>query len=315
MSTILLVDDSDTTRRQIKKILEEAEIFDLFLEAEDGAKGFKTLTEIGNGIDVVVCDVNMPVMDGYNFLRMVRAKDELKHIPVIMVTSATDVDEIVKAFDLGANDYITKPLTPSILKVRLNNMLRIKQLQDQLMMQKDLMEVMASTDPLTQIPNIRYFRQWLDNEFARSTRYGNDLTLIMIDIDHFKRINDTYGHPQGDTVLREMAVILKQEMRKIDIVARYGGEEFVIALPQTGCEGGIVAAMRVKERVEKHRFRGFKDPVTITVSLGVCCLIDNADADPQKLINEADQALYRAKRSGRNRVEAASNCKRAAKTG
>ncbi len=315
MSTILIVDDSDTSRRQIIKILEEADIFDLYLEAEDGAKGLKSLTEIGGGIDVVVCDVNMPVMDGYNFLRMVRAKEGLRHIPVIMVTAETDVEEIVRAFDLGASDYITKPITPSIFKVRLNNMLRIKQLQDQLMMQKDLMEVMATTDPLTQIPNIRYFRQWLDSEFARSTRYGNDLTLIMIDIDHFKKINDTYGHPQGDRVLKEMAVILKEEMRKIDIVARYGGEEFVIALPQTGCFGGEIAAMRVRERVENHRFGGFKDPVTITTSLGICCLTDNPEADPQKLIDEADQALYRAKRSGRNRVEAASNCKRAAKTG
>ncbi|MEE8546893.1 MAG: diguanylate cyclase [bacterium] len=315
MSTVLIIDDSETARRQIIKILEETDIFDLHLEAEDGAQGLKTLTEIGSGIDVVACDVSMPVMDGYNFLRMVKAREELKHIPVIMVTAETDVEEIVRAFDLGASDYITRPITPSILKVRLQNMLRIKQLQDQLMMQKDLMEVMATTDPLTQIPNIRYFRQWLDNEFARSTRYGNDLTLVMIDIDHFKNINDTYGHPQGDRVLKEMAELFKEDMRKIDIVARYGGEEFVIALPQTGCDGGVIAAMRVKERVENHRFGGFQDPVTITVSLGVCCLLDNAEADPQKLIDEADQALYRAKRSGRNRVEAASNCKRAAKTG
>ncbi len=315
MSTILIVDDSDTSRRKIIKILEEANIFDLYLEAGDGANGLKSLTEIGGGIDVVVCDVNMPVMDGYNFLRMVRAKDELRHIPIIMVTAETDVEEIVRAFDLGADDYITKPITPSILKVRLNNMLRIKQLQDQLMMQKDLMEVMATTDPLTQIPSIKYFRQWLDSEFARSTRYGNDLTLIMIDIDHFKKINHTCGHPQGDRVLKEMAMILKEEMRKIDVVAMYGGEEFVIALPQTGCDGGGAAATRVRERVENHRFGGFKEPVTITISLGLCCLTDNAEADPQKLIDEADKALYRAKRSGRNRVETANNCKRVAKTG
>jgi diguanylate cyclase (GGDEF)-like protein len=255
MSTVLIIDDSETARRQIIKILEETDIFDLYLEAEDGAQGLKTLKEIGSGIDVVACDVSMPVMDGYNFLRMVKAREELKHIPVIMVTAETDVEEIVRAFDLGASDYITKPITPSILKVRLQNMLRIK------------------------------------------------------------NINDTYGHPQGDRVLKEMAEFFKKDMRKIDIVARYGGEEFVIALPQTGCDGGVIAAMRVKERVENHRFGGFKDPVTITISLGVCCLLDNAEADPQKLINEADQALYRAKRSGRNRVEAASNCKRAAKTG
>lgn len=313
MGTLLIVDDSAASRSQIVEHMKGTDDFVRFLEAEDGAQGLKTLTEIGNGVDVVVCDINMPVMDGYNFLRMARANGDLKNIPIIMVTAEADVSEVVKAFDMGASDYITKPFNPPILKARLNNMLRIKKLQDQLMMQKDLMEVMATTDPLTQIPNVRYFGKWLDTELARSVRYGNDLAIIMIDIDHFKRINDTYGHPQGDTVLREMAGVLVDDLRKIDVVARYGGEEFIIALPQTNCVGALIAAQRLRERVEKHQFKGFTNPVSITISLGLCCLADCSEPDPQKMIDEADQALYRAKRSGRNRVELAGSCRKAEK--
>ncbi len=315
MGTLLIIDDSAASRSQIIEQMEGTEEFVRFLEAEDGAQGLKTLTEIGTGVDVVVCDINMPVMDGYNFLRMAKAKENLKHIPVVMITAEADVAEVVRAFDIGASDYITKPFNPLILKARLSNMLRIKELQDQLTMQKDLMEVMATTDPLTRIPNIRYFAKWLDTELARSMRYGNDLALIMLDIDHFKKINDTYGHPQGDTVLREMADVFKDDLRKIDVVARYGGEEFIIALPQTDCVGALIVAQRLREKVEKHQFKGFTNPVTITISLGLCCLVDSDVPEPKNMIDEADQALYRAKRAGRNRVEIAGNCKRAAKTG
>ncbi len=301
--TLLILDDSPINRTAIRKSMEESGEFSRYFEAKDGVVGLKILSEVGNGVDVVVSDINMPVMDGYKFLRAVRVTLGLQHLPVVMVTSETEVEDVVKAFELGANDYIAKPFVPAILKARLKNMLNMKQLQDQLKIQKDLMEKLATTDPLTEIANVRYFRKWLDHELGRSHRYKVPMALIMFDIDHFKSINDTYGHPQGDAVLKELARIVQGSLRRVDLQARYGGEEFVVALPQTPPEGAALAAERLRTWVEEHRFPGLPEGARVTISLGLAFSTGERRMDVQELIDEADQALYRAKNKGRNRVE------------
>ncbi len=304
MPTILIIDDSDTVREELIQILTAGGDFDNFLQAPDGAAGLKLLSDPEQAVDVVCCDLNMPHMDGYQFLRMAKANPELANIPIVMLTSESDVSDVVKTFELGANDFISKPFISSILRVRLKNMLKIKQLQDQLKAQRDMMEEMATRDSLTDLANRRSFRSSLKDEFNRFLRFGDPVSLLLADLDHFKKINDTYGHPRGDTVLKETARIILDAMRAVDLVARFGGEEFVVIMPSTDLDGACIAAERVRAAIEAHHFEGLPEAGVITVSIGVARLLEDVE-DMDVLIKMADDALYRAKESGRNRVEGA----------
>ena len=301
MGTLLIIDDSEAVRKELVEIVGDDGDFSRFLPASDGATGLKILNE--EDVDVVACDLNMPRMDGFQFLRMVRANPGLMNVPIVMVTSQSDVSEVVKAFELGANDFIVKPFNPSILRVRLKNMLHIKHLQDLLKAQKEMMETMATTDTLTSIPNLRCFRQAIDDEFHRARRYEDPLSLLIIDLDHFKKVNDTYGHPRGDSVLRESAQVLRSIMRKVDMVARYGGEEFVAIMPHTDIKGAKIASERVRAAFEAHHFDGLPERGQLTVSVGVTTYSGEEDQSVVQLIERADKALYAAKLGGRNRVE------------
>lgn len=303
MGTILIVDDSDHIRDELIRILTSEGDFDVFLQAGDGVSGLKILTEPSHSVDVVCCDLNMPRMDGYQFLRMARANPALMNIPIVMLTSESDVSDVVKAFELGANDFISKPFVPSILRVRLQNMLHIKHLQDLLKAQRGMLEEIATKDSLTGLSNIRSFRLCLEDELSRAVRYGDPLSLLLADLDNFKRVNDSYGHPCGDSVLKETAGILLDVMRKVDIVARYGGEEFVVIMPHTRIDGALKAAERVRAAIEENHFEGLPGAGAQTISIGVSTLSENADTDMDGLIRSADEALYKAKSGGRNRVE------------
>jgi diguanylate cyclase (GGDEF)-like protein len=184
-------------------------------------------------------------------------------------------------------------------------MLQIKRLQDELMAQKDIMEQMATTDALTAIPNLRCFRDSLDDEFNRAMRYGECLSLIMVDLDNFKIVNDDYGHPAGDSVLRESAAIMVDVMRKVDLVARYGGEEFVVVMPHTDLNGASLAAERLRTAFEQKSFEALDRPGQLTASFGVSTFTKGREMSMDDLIAEADEALYEAKQGGRNRVEIA----------
>ncbi len=302
MPTVLIIDDAISSRKEIKRILEEAGVFTRFFEAENGGAGLQVLSEVGEGIDVVICDRIMPRMDGHKFLETVRRDASISHVPVVMLSEETKLKDIVKAFELGAYDFVSKPILPPILCARLKAILHTKQLQDQLKLQKQMMEKIATTDPLAQIPNVRFFQRRLEDEVNRTFRYKSPVNLVMIDIDHFKQINDTYGHPRGDTVIKELAANLQGAMRNVDLVARYGGEEFVVLLPQTDREGAALVAERVRERAEEHHFSGLPEDVRVTISVGVAHYDGQSEMKSQDLVDAADQALYEAKKKGRNRV-------------
>jgi two-component system cell cycle response regulator len=303
MGTLLIIDDSTAVREELIEILTADGNFSNFLQAPDGASGLKIFSDPKQDVDVVCCDLNMPRMDGYQFLRMARANPSLMNIPIIMVTSESDVSDVVKAFELGANDFISKPFIPSILKVRLKNMLHIKHLQDLLKAQRGMMEEMATTDSLTNLANLRSFRLSFEDEFNRSLRYEESMGLLMVDLDRFKIVNDTYGHPCGDAVLKATASIMLDVMRKVDVVARYGGEEFVVIMPHTDTDGAMMAGERLRAAVDNHHFEGLPSAGSVTVSIGVTTLSGDGDIDMDGLIKQADEALYRAKMNGRNKVE------------
>ena len=303
MGTLLIIDDSAAVREELIEIFTAGGEFDVFLEASDGVSGLKTLSDPVQAVDVVCCDLNMPRMDGYQFLRMARANPSLMNIPIVMVTAESHVNDVVKAFELGANDFISKPFVSSILKVRMKNMLHIKHLQDLLKAQRGMMEEMATRDTLTNLANLRFFRLSFEEEFNRSERYGDIMSVLMVDLDRFKTVNDTYGHPIGDAVLKETASIMLDVMRKVDLVARYGGEEFVVIMPHTDTDGAMRAAERLRDAVEGYHFEGLPGAGSITVSIGVSTFKEGVETDMDGLIKQADEALYRAKLNGRNRVE------------
>ena len=300
-SSILIIDDSKTVRQEILLLLRGISLFDDYREAADGIDGLKSLLE--HTADLVICDVEMPRMDGFKFIAMMQTRDELKDIPVIMLTGRGDQDMKVKGLDNGACDYVTKPFDPGELVARVKVQLKIKMLQDALKRSNQLLLDLSNTDPLTGIFNRRYFMDALEKEFLRAHRKHTPLILALMDIDHFKRINDKFGHPQGDQVLISQAAVIQRELRRYDIIARYGGEEFILLLPETAYDEGLAVVERLRTAVENMRLPAPLDVLTITASLGISIYPAERITSVYDLIHEADAALYRAKAGGRNLVK------------
>ena len=250
--------------------------------------------------DVVLVDAEMPGMHGFEFCALMKADPHLAEVPVIFVTSHGDVENEVAGFSAGAADFIRKPPTAEVVVARVRTQLRLKALSDAL-------RRAALVDGLTGVANRRRFDEQLKAECDRSMRNGDPLSLLMIDIDHFKRYNDRYGHPAGDACLRTVATAIQGLVsRPADQVARYGGEEFAMLLPQTQLAGAAHLAHRVVETVTALRILHESSPLdrVITVSVGVATAhshVHGADteASPEALLSAADQALYAAKAAGR----------------
>ncbi len=301
-SIVLIIDDSDTVREHIISTLKEVSLFDRYLEARDGIDGFKSL--IAEKADLIICDLEMPRMDGFKFMNLVSSRPELRDIPIIMLTGREDREMKIKGLEQGACDYVTKPFDAGELVARVKVQLKIKALQDELKKSNELLRELSNTDPLTHLYNRRYLTKVLNNELLRAERSGDCLALILLDIDHFKRVNDTYGHQNGDIVLSMIAEIVQKLLRCYDIAARYGGEEFILVLPGTTLAGGVEVAERLREEVQAITFAPPMGKLTVTISLGVAIFPSLSIDDMESLIRQADEALYRAKQSGRNRVVA-----------
>lgn len=306
VKTVLVIDDSATTRALICGALRERGIFDRFIEAADGEAGLRAAAE--NTPDLVLCDLLMPGVDGLEFVERFRATPEGRQVPVLMLTRVQDVEKKLGGFDRGANDYIIKPCPPAELCARVENYLRLKLLQDELESQNRELSMrnaelasMAVTDSLTQLHNRRHFIERAEQDFARAKRAGTPLGLLMLDVDHFKRINDTWGHQEGDRVLREVAHKVRASVRQGDVVARWGGEEFVVLLPNTDFAACARVAEKVRQAVEELELEGASLRVTVSVGAGGYPApgVDSLAA----LLEVADQALYRAKQGGRNRTD------------
>jgi diguanylate cyclase (GGDEF)-like protein len=304
---ILVVDDSKTQLDWVQQVLVR-EGFDV-RTAGDGKEAIrKVRTEPP---DLVLLDMVLPDMDGLEVLRIVKARSDEHFIPVIILSVKADLDSKVAGLRIGADDFLAKPFAEAELLARCAAMLRIKKLQDELRATQQKLAEQSITDALTGLRNRRFFDERLHEEFGRAQRYADPVSLIMLDIDHFKKVNDKYGHQVGDVVLRESAGLLKASLRDPDIPARYGGEEFAVILPKTHVQGALAVAERVWRAIGTKVFRhslgegpSASPPVElrVTVSLGVAFFPSKDITTADLLVKFADEALYQAKHSGRNSI-------------
>jgi len=297
---ILIIDDSATVRKKIIETLRVSNLFDRYLEAEDGIEGFKIL---GNfRVDLILCDLEMPRMDGFKFLSLCNSQENLKNIPIILLSAHGQDEMKIRGLEQGAVDFVTKPFTAGELLARVKIQQKIKRLQDELRRSNEQLKELSNTDFLTGLYNRRFIMEVLELEFQRMRRKKGYLSLIILDIDHFKRVNDIYGHPQGDQVLISLAEILQADLRPYDIAARFGGEEFIVLLPETRLAQGFETAERLRKKVAAAKFSPPLENLAITISLGLASSPEMPIDSIHDLIKEADDALYRAKENGRNRV-------------
>ncbi|GAC1436746.1 MAG: diguanylate cyclase [Chloroflexota bacterium] len=256
--------------------------------------------------DLILLDVTLPDTDGFAVCRALRARAETQHTPIIFLTARTQQQEKVRALDMGANDYVTKPFQMDELLARIRVGLRTKSMQDSLRQTNAELLELSNTDPLTDLYNRRYFDDRVHQELARARRYGHPLSCCLVDLDHFKNVNDTHGHLDGDHVLRETAHLLRESTREEDVVARYGGEEFVLLLMQQDGLSAVKVAEKIRRSIAEHSFHLPSGAhLHLTVSVGVSSYEGGA-MEPAELIHAADMALYGVKQGGRNQVRLAS---------
>ena len=300
-SNILIVEDSKVVRAHLLGAIRSVKLFDQCFEAEDGIGALKILAS--TPIDIILCDLMMPNMDGFQFLTVIKEKPEYRHIPVIILSDRSESKTKIKGLEMGARDYITKPFDAGELIARIMVQLNIKELQDEMRKTNELLMELSITDHLTHLYNRRYMMEELETEFHRAQRKKGDLCFVLIDVDHFKLVNDTYGHQNGDMVLAAVAESLQVELRRYDLAARYGGEEFAMVLPDTSLKEGTAVAERLRLAVLDIAFPPPMENLAVTISQGVAALPSPRIHSVDLLIKTADDALYLAKENGRNRIE------------
>ena len=252
----------------------------------------------GNPPDLVLLDVVMPEMDGFEVCAQLKAHDATRNIPVIFITAHSDAAQETHGLSVGAVDFISKPVNPAVVRARVKTHLTLK-------FQSDLLRNLVFLDGLSGVYNRRYFDQQLGVEWARAARNTTPLSVIMVDVDHFKLFNDRYGHQAGDDCLRQIALTLKAGLRRpADLVARYGGEEFACILPDTGFEDAMAMGQEMERMVRTHKIPHAFSPFdgVVTASLGLATRNVQADGDALALVGLADAQLYQAKQTGRGRV-------------
>ena len=291
---VLIVDDERSNISLLGNLLQpDCEV----VVATDGESALRRAAAPARP-DLILLDVMMPGMDGYQVCKQLKDSDATRDIPVIFITAMGEEDDEALGLRIGAVDYVTKPFSPAILKMRIRTHVELKRLRDH-------WHRLSMVDALTQIANRRSFDEALDTAWRSAMRHNQPLALIMADVDHFKAYNDHHGHAAGDDCLRRVAQAMKQEVKRAgDLLARFGGEEFVCLMPEADLHGAETVGRRmcaaVTELALPHEHPAVQG--TISISVGLAVLVPNSAQNPTELIIQADRRLYDAKRGGRNRL-------------
>jgi diguanylate cyclase (GGDEF)-like protein len=304
---ILVIEDSSSQAQELLGTLERLGY--VVLWARSGMEGL--LKAQSEHPDVILLDVVLSDMDGFAVCRWLKMRPETRDTPVLMLSVQGATEQRIQGLLVGANDYILKSCPAEELEARIFAALRIKATHAELRERNNQLEAMlhrvealAITDALTGLYNRRRFADVLKNQFAVTKRYKNPLSCMMVDVDHFKQINDRYGHDVGDRVLQVVAQKIGENLREVDLAARYGGEEFAILLPHTAKNNAVVVAERILRVVRGLEVPATPTPIRLTASVGIAASTDlSAGAAPDDLVKAADSALYQAKAKGRDRVE------------
>ena len=295
---ILIVDDTETNIDILVELLGD---FYEIVVALDGISALEILQE--QEIDLILLDIMMPIMDGYQVCKKIKKDTSMNSIPVIFITARTDEASIEKAYEVGGVDYVTKPFKPKELFARVKTQLQLSTLIKELEASKRELKYLSEIDPMTKLYNRRYFNHVAKNMMQLAKRDESTLSVVMLDIDKFKEVNDTYGHDVGDEIIIALSDILLEMTRESDLVCRYGGEEFLLLLPETSLEGALVIAEKIRKKVALFVLsleNGHK--VSVTLSSGVSEVDSIQDQTIEASIKKADIALYTAKSKGRDQV-------------
>ncbi len=291
---ILIVDDDDMVREALKDFLE---FHDFAITAVDSAaQALQTLA--GNDFDLVISDLVMPKMDGIALIKAIREAG--KEIPLLVMTGFASIEYAVESMKAGATDFITKPLKFDHIMLIINRVLETSTLR-QMAREREYYKDLSNSDGLTRIGNYRHFNHVLRLEIDRQRRYARPLTLLMIDIDDFKRTNDRFGHLIGDMVLIMIASLLKDEVRGFDFVARYGGDEFMVILPEVSEKAALAVGRRIMKSINLHEFSSpeYNEIIQVSVTIGIASFPKDA-GEAQDLVAKADRAMYAGKSAGKN---------------
>lgn len=292
-SLCVLVIEDHPDQRDLLSIVLRREGYRV-VTAANGVEALERLRQ--QPVQIALSDIMMPKMDGFELIKTIRSDPDLKNLYMILITARIQEGDRIRGLDLGADDYITKPFSFSELLARIRVGSRVIQYQQHL-------EYQTQTDSLTGLYNRRAFEKKLRDEFERATRYGHPLSLLMLDIDNFKIINDTYGHNGGDAALVKISEILRSTTRQSDFPSRFGGEEFVLILPDTDHQRALQAAEKIMGEIRSSVFSVTNGHFSLTVSIGVSSTTIHGYANSDQMIEDADHALYAAKRNGKDRAQ------------
>ena len=289
-NSILIVDDDRLITLALTQILSPEYIV---YTANDGHDALKVAKEMKP--DLILLDVLMSGMSGFDTIVVLKSMIETRNIPVIFITGLDNHKDEEKGLLLGAADYINKPFTPAIVRLRVNNQIKI-------INQLRIIQHLSVTDTLTNTANRRQFNAWLDAEWKRAARLQVPLSILMVDIDHFKAFNDNHGHLQGDIALKAVAESIKKKLKRPrDLVARWGGEEFAVVLPDTNTQGAFMVAEDIRTSIaEEAVLHKEGESVHVTVSIGTNSIIPGPEHSIDRFLHDVDEALYKAKQAGRN---------------
>jgi diguanylate cyclase (GGDEF)-like protein len=290
--TILVIEDHPDQRDLLAIVLQREGY--RVVTAGNGVEAIEKLQK--EDVQIALSDIMMPKMDGFELIKAIRSEPSFKGIYIILITARIQEGDRVRGLDLGADDYITKPFSFSELLARVRVGSRVVTYQQNL-------EYQTQTDALTGLFNRRAFERKIAEEYERAKRYKHAVSLLLLDIDNFKNINDTYGHHGGDIALVKISAILREKTRRSDFPARYGGEEFVLILPETDQESGLQVANKIHEEIRSQIFGTSTMPFALTVSIGLSSTSTKPYSDWRQMIEDADEAMYLAKNSGKNRVQ------------